>query len=53
MREIPKCEICGTDYYDGGLPLVEMSVDFESIEEHGKCFNCYEEFGDGWADRNF
>ena len=37
-RQYLKCEACGLLYND--------NVNFDSIDETGKCVHCYDEFGD-------
>ena len=41
------CEMCGTELNEEDPNLIE---DFESIQEHGRCIDCYEEWGNGYAD---
>jgi hypothetical protein len=49
MDNLPKCELCGTDWFDEtNDSIVE---DYESIEENKRCTGCYEEWGDEWPDR--
>lgn len=43
-----KCELCGLSF-DADNEL--EALDFDKIEETGRCFDCFEEWGDNYPDR--
>ena len=45
-----ECEMCGHEYIDPTLSKEEIQDHEDSIREHGRCCDCYEEWGDNWAD---
>lgn len=42
-RQALKCELCGLEWED--------DENIDSIDEHGRCIDCFEEWGSGWPDR--
>ena len=42
-----KCELCGLLFEEGK----DFDGDLESIDETGRCLDCYQEWGDQYPDR--
>ncbi len=50
--DFKKCEMCGREFAMVNNEDEDNYAEMESIEEHGRCLECYEEYGeDGYADR--
>ena len=49
MARIIKCGLCEAEFDEMNE---DNQKDIESINESSKCVDCWEEFGDGWPDRN-
>jgi len=43
--------MCGYEYVDPTLFEEELQDDEDSIKEHGRCYACYEEWGNNWGDK--
>jgi len=42
------CQLCGKEFYPKNN---DESPDCDSIEQTGRCADCFEEWGDQWTDR--
>lgn len=52
MREdFKKCNMCGREFAMKHNEDEDNAFQIESIEQTGRCGDCYEEWGDGYADR--
>ena len=50
--DFKKCNMCGREFAMVNNEDEDNQAEMESIEEHGRCCECYEEYGeDGYADR--
>ena len=50
--DFKKCEMCGREFAMVHNEDEDNYTEMESTEEHGRCLECYEEYGeDGYADR--
>jgi hypothetical protein len=51
-KDILTCELCGRDFQMAHNEDEDNQAEMESIEEHGRCGECYEEYGeDNYPDR--
>lgn len=51
-NDFKKCNMCGREFAMAHNEDEDNAAEMESIEEHGRCIECYEEYGeDGFADR--
>lgn len=50
--DFKKCKMCDREFAMAHNEDEDNQAEMECVEEHGRCLECYEEYGeDGWADR--
>ena len=50
--DFKKCKMCDREFAMAHNEDEDNAAEMECIEEHGRCLECYEEYGeDGYADR--